>query len=329
MTTSVDVLFYKGNLREFLYLVILYPTMKLSVVVFLAELFLRWMEPYFAYVIILAGNLLAAIMILSLYQDPLVSAALLLPLIVSVFYFQRARVVFAGITGVITFSLTQLSPNIRINTESHVVLTMLALLIAASLILFSLMTRGIELVESLRTTIQTGQELMVQNAMMQKMNKLDALTDLYNHRAFHEYLDKAKEICDSTNTTLHLAMIDIDNFKQVNDTYGHRVGDVVLKSVATTLQNTLNSCDFAARYGGEEFAVIRPDSDLESFIHTLETFRRKVSLDRHPETGDTAVTVSVGVHEYQPGETKTAFFNSADKALYDAKHAGKNQLAVR
>jgi diguanylate cyclase (GGDEF)-like protein len=161
---------------------------------------------------------------------------------------------------------------------------------------------------------------------MERITQIDALTDCYNHKSFHEYLDKLIEQRESKHSLLHLAIIDIDNFKKVNDTYGHWVGDIVLKSVSHTLKELVTPNEYVARYGGEEFAVIFTGKTGEEAYQILDKIRLEIAQTKHPEMDHQSVTVSMGLQSYVEGEERENLFKRADHSLYTSKKTGKNKI---
>jgi diguanylate cyclase len=125
-------------------------------------------------------------------------------------------------------------------------------------------------------------------------------------------------------------MIDIDKFKNFNDTYGHLIGDLILKLLANMLTDTIKGRDTASRYGGEEFAVILPETSLQNAVKVAETIRRRTKEKelKNRSTGEIMgrVTVSIGVGCYLLGEDLSDFIARADAALYAAKHAGRDRV---
>jgi two-component system cell cycle response regulator len=177
--------------------------------------------------------------------------------------------------------------------------------------------------------IDLQKELMETNKRLELLSITDGLTKLYNHRHFQDQLARAFEESARYGRPLSLAIVDLDYFKKVNDTYGHAVGDEVLRAVSRTFQESIRSVDLAARYGGEEFAVMMPETVLEDAIVFAEKVRslvEKASIDT--QAGEIRVTVSVGVSSvphpkiHAPNELIVA----ADKALYRAKRGGRNQI---
>jgi len=171
------------------------------------------------------------------------------------------------------------------------------------------------------------QELLIRSAIMENMSKMDALTDMYNHRTFQEYFDTIIGQVSRFDGTLQLAIFDIDDFKKVNDIFGHSVGDSILQRIASIIKTMVTAEDITTRYGGEEFAVILTNKTKKESLILLESIRKAIQDERHLELNKD-VTVSIGVHEYYRGETKEEAFNKADQALYEAKYSGKNRIVV-
>lgn len=158
----------------------------------------------------------------------------------------------------------------------------------------------------------------------------DQLTSLYNHNFFYSRLEEEFERAVRYETPLSLIMLDIDNFKQVNDTYGHRVGDVVLREIAAMVKRGVRKTDIVARYGGEEFAVILPHTLLKGAVEEAERLREIVESHAYAGLVSNKITVSIGVAAYpQKGAMNSGdLVNYADDALYKAKWSGKNCVRV-
>jgi diguanylate cyclase (GGDEF)-like protein len=158
----------------------------------------------------------------------------------------------------------------------------------------------------------------------------DELTGLSNVRHFHELLDQEIERARRFNNNIGLVMVDIDNFKQVNDTYGHPQGDLVLKEVARALQQQSRDIDYPARYGGEEMSVILPQTNIDGAAMLAERMREAIEeleVRRLDGQGVLKMTASFGVASL-PGTAaeKRYLIAVADEALYRAKHGGKNRV---
>lgn len=156
----------------------------------------------------------------------------------------------------------------------------------------------------------------------------DSLTHLYNHEAFYEELEHHMRKYTDKGETFSILIADIDNFKKVNDTYGHAYGDEVIREVAITLEKYKGAKDIAARYGGEEFALIMPNRVLSEAVIQGNIIRKKFAeCAMDSENGPQHFTISVGVAEYnREYATASEFFEQADKALYEAKNSGKNKV---
>ena len=161
---------------------------------------------------------------------------------------------------------------------------------------------------------------------------LDALTNLNNRRQFETRLGQEISITKRQNNPLCAMMVDIDFFKNVNDTHGHAAGDEVLRSVAAIIKEHLRESDIPARYGGEEFAVLLPYTHITEAKIVGERLRKAVeetSITINKDTVDEKqinVTISMGLAEYNKVETGEMLFERADKALYEAKKNGRNQV---
>lgn len=161
----------------------------------------------------------------------------------------------------------------------------------------------------------------------------DALTGLYNRRYFEKVLPQELERARRYNQPFSILLIDADNFKKVNDTFGHPMGDRVLATIGRTINKTLRTVDFAFRYGGEEFIAILPESDIKSACKAAERIRQRVIADGRKvlRSGMTEpVTVSIGVSSFpRDAADGEALVAVADRLLYQAKGAGKNRILVR
>ena len=156
----------------------------------------------------------------------------------------------------------------------------------------------------------------------------DALTGLYNRRHFDNTVEREFMRSKRYGGDLSLAIIDIDFFKKVNDTYGHLCGDYVLKEVAYLIMDNFRKTDFVFRYGGEEFVVILTETDIKSSQIPLERLRKKIEEYPFVFNGQPLnVTISTGVSSNNAEDMET-FLDNADKALYRAKQAGRNRIEI-
>lgn len=158
----------------------------------------------------------------------------------------------------------------------------------------------------------------------------DALTGIANRKLFDFQLVEAARVAIDGEVPLSLLICDIDHFKQFNDSWGHQLGDLVLKLVAKVLAEGLKGRDLPARYGGEEFAVILPGTALDGAVAVADQLRRTLQsrkLVKKASGEDMGrISMSIGVSAYRPGEPLSRFIERADKALYTAKRHGRNRV---
>ena len=158
----------------------------------------------------------------------------------------------------------------------------------------------------------------------------DALTGLANRKLFDATLRQTAMEAMETGQTMCLLILDLDHFKKFNDSFGHHIGDQVLKLLASVLRDSVKGQDTAVRYGGEEFAVILPDTALEGAFAVAENIRRRIIgkelIDR--KTGERLgrITVSIGVGQFAPGEPLRELIERTDRAMYAAKDGGRNRV---
>lgn len=179
------------------------------------------------------------------------------------------------------------------------------------------------------TMIRFEKEIMITTNMLGEQSSIDSLTRLLNHEAFYAELDERMKEFAQEKEPFSLIIIDIDNFKKVNDTYGHAFGDEVLRRIAEIIKYNKGSRSVCARYGGEEFAIILPNKELNDAILQAERIRREFEKEEFQtkEGAKHHFSVSLGVAEYnREYPTASAFFEMADKALYEAKGTGKNRV---
>jgi two-component system, cell cycle response regulator len=177
--------------------------------------------------------------------------------------------------------------------------------------------------------VDLQKELLETNKRLELLSITDGLTKLHNHRYFQDELARAFEESQRYQRPLSLAMIDIDFFKKFNDTYGHAIGDDVLKQAAELYRHSVRSTDLVARYGGEEFAVMMPETALDDGIAFAEKIRAMIeTTPLDTQAGPLNVTVSLGVASVPHSRIRSAkeLIVAADKALYRAKKNGRNQV---
>ncbi len=175
---------------------------------------------------------------------------------------------------------------------------------------------------------QAEKEVRESAQRYKELSITDSLTKLFNSRHFFRQLKHEVERADRYRQPLSLLLLDIDNFKQYNDAYGHLEGDKALTVLADVIRKNLRCSDTAYRYGGEEFTVLLPNTEREDVLIVAERLRESFAnsiLSPLPET-KTHLTVSLGAGQYIPGEQDSAFLNRVDEGMYMAKKDGKNRI---
>lgn len=176
---------------------------------------------------------------------------------------------------------------------------------------------------------QKNRELEIVNKRLKKLSITDGLTELFNHRHVHELLHEEFERSRRSEEPLAVVMIDLDRFKQVNDTYGHPTGDVVLFETARILKETAREIDMVGRYGGEEFIAILPNTDEAEGARFAERVRSAVEAHVYrDEATEIRMTCSSGVASFPWDDVQTPeeLLKFADEALYVAKESGRNRV---
>ncbi len=195
-----------------------------------------------------------------------------------------------------------------------------------------------EVFNAMVTRLRQGREklaainetLRQKNEELHKISITDSLTGLYNRKHLMETLDREVARSQRHEHTLALLIIDIDHFKEYNDTYGHLAGDEVLSRLASVFMESIRSCDYAARYGGEEFIFLLPETDATAGAQAAERIRGRVAEEEFgSDDKPVVVTVSVGVASYpKDGDDSESIIREADGALYEAKERGRNRVVL-
>lgn len=178
--------------------------------------------------------------------------------------------------------------------------------------------------------IDEARQLRHEISELKQALRTDLLTGLYNYRHLFEVLERELERTHRTRTPTALVMLDLDHFKQVNDKWGHEVGNQALKLVSRVIRSAIRKVDVPCRYGGEEFAVVLPATHLVDAVRVAERIRADIeSYPLQTETEAIAITTSLGVEIYRAGMQISAeeFIRLADGYLYQAKQEGRNRLA--
>jgi len=165
---------------------------------------------------------------------------------------------------------------------------------------------------------------------VERLSITDGLTEVYLRRYFTDRLSEEVERAKRHNLKFAILMLDLDHFKKCNDTYGHMVGDVVLKETASTIKENVREIDLVARYGGEEFSILLPDTDKENALQVAERIRKAIE-SKTIVAYDEALkeTISIGISIYPIDSQKIVdLINKADKALYRSKQNGRNRVTT-
>ena len=175
---------------------------------------------------------------------------------------------------------------------------------------------------------QSGQKLREAYKRIEELAELDELTGSFNRRCIMRMLDEEIARSARSGSSCSVALIDLDHFKRVNDTYGHPTGDEVLRTFAITMFANIRNVDRFGRYGGEEFLLVLPDMPDDGAMRALDRVRAIVAdLDWSAFSPGMKVTLSAGVATLKPNETTDSFLARADRALYAAKAQGRNRIA--
>ena len=303
------------------------PNILLVVVMLFTELHYRFSKKHKDELTILSAILLADVILITI--NPIIDGSqfvLFLPILISICYFNKNLLIFTLIFDMSSFTLIYLlSPNHReYITIVEFALAML-ILIGATIAGYGVIKRGEELVKNIEELVKSEEKLLVEKTIIDKLSKMDALTNLYNHITFHEYLDSIISQCDQNGMSLQLALLDIDDFKKINDIYGHRTGDTILKKISQVILKHMTPDDFAARYGGDEFALVFVGKSERDSYSVVEQIRMEVGNSFFIESAEEKVTISIGLQNYSRNDGKESLFHKADSSLYTAKSMGKNE----
>ncbi|MGP4039225.1 GGDEF domain-containing protein [Gracilibacillus sp. D59] len=321
----VTIYFYPDNITSFTIYKLIIPSSIQVGSLLITHYVIHHKQVYSSKLLMISGTLAALVTIVSHPNVPGLQLLFLLAMAVSLIYFDKRKLRFSLIVNLIALSSIYALPSIREAGTIYSYFSYHIVLWAGYVAYLLILERGNEVFQFLQRAAEKEKELIVKSAMMERLSKVDALTGHYNHKTFHEYLDFLHEQSISQGMPLQLALVDIDNFKQINDSYGHTKGDLVLKRVATAIAEQVTEDDIVARYGGEEFAVLLTNKSLEEAYETIESLRLYIANQYHEELNEN-ITVSVGLKGLTSDMSKETFFQQADELLYKAKRNGKNQV---
>lgn len=272
---------------------------------------------YFYYFMILYWGVIFTVLVLIEHRDITVYSviALLLPAIM-VIDPKISRILYT--TGFILLSGFIYSGSINVLSANAIIFKALIVTVLSWVI----SDRNYKVREDLHIS---QQHLESANLRLQNQNLRDSMTGLYNNAYIFDLLDKTIESLQETPGNLSVLMIDIDDFKVINDSHGHLFGDDVIKRTATKLNDMIRSSDTIARYGGEEFLIILNDTSYELTIEIAERIRKSIEEISFIEE---SLTISIGVCEWD-GQSTKELIDIADTRLYKAKNSGKNKVVFR
>lgn len=198
---------------------------------------------------------------------------------------------------------------------------------------FAVITGGVVMVAAEISTIRArisarNRDLSKFVAEMETMATTDGLTGVLNRRHVMERLIKIREMAKRNAFSFVVVYVDLDFFKQVNDNYGHHVGDDVLKGFSKLMQDTVTEGDLVARLGGEEFLLVLVNADMHAAMPVIESLREATTSLRFDSAPELRISVSMGAAEFSAGESLDHLLARADDALYTAKESGRNRVCV-
>lgn len=270
-------------------------------------------------------------MVLAYYTDEVRGIALLLYLVVFIFgvfrlhlrqFFILAVYALTGYGYVIILLLANHPEKINLQAE-----ILYWVVLAAVLSWFSGIGSYINHIR--KKLAKANIELSQANERIRQSAIHDELTGVFNRRQMMKILQREKSLADRGEPSFSLCIFDLDDFKRVNDTYGHLAGDMVLRTLVQAIKNNVREQDYIARYGGEEFVIILAYPDMGEAVACAERIKALASSLNFPGLPDDfRITISMGVTRYLPVESIDAIISRADAAVYQAKSSGKNKIAV-
>jgi len=302
----------------------------LAILLAAAELLHRFVQRFMEYFLLVAGFLFAVALLWSFAgQFAGLYMSLVIPVIISLFYFNVRLLWFSGIfTFAAYLLLLPFAGFLQVYRTPYDLLGAADILIGALIVGHVILRRGRELQESLMRAVHSETEAFADSIASESASKYDYLTGLYNHLTFQEYLTALISQNESYGMPLQLAILDIDDFKGVNDTWGHRFGDQVLQKAADLLNAYTTIDDVVARYGGEEFVILLTGKTPDKSLALLEQIRASFAELAFAELGHERVTVSIGMVDYTAGLGREGLFKWTDSLLYEAKRSGKNKTVA-
>lgn len=332
VTTSLIVLFFMGVVHIYGYMTLrgLQLAAAGMAILFVAFylLFRTNLNLHFRDPSLTTAQMISAIIVILIgaFYTQSDARGIFLPIILMIFYFGIYRLDHSQMTSIALFTIAcygmmmWLLYEFRPNTLDLRLEPLRWWILAVVLLWFA------QLIGHVR---QLRRELAMRKAAIEALLERDDLTGAGNRRFLTNMLEQEKSRADRTKASFCLAMMDLDRFKHVNDSYGHQAGDTVLKVFAQVAQQELRRIDYFGRFGGEEFLLIMADTSLEGARVKAERLRANVAKSRYPDIdNDLVQTVSIGLAEYHPGEAIENILRRADRAMYRAKANGRNRVEI-
>ncbi|WP_058308983.1 GGDEF domain-containing protein [Gracilibacillus massiliensis] len=319
------IIYFPGYVIEFIFNKLLLPTAIQLFILLLASYVIKVRKIHSPKLLMFTGTIAALVTVANHPTVPGLQILFLLAMAVILIFFDKKKLRFSLYINLIALASLYVLPSVRASANEYEFFAYFFVLWAGYRVYLIVLERGNEVLYFLQRATDKEKELIVKSAMMERLSKVDALTNLYNHKTFHEYLDFLHEQSVSYDMPLQLALIDIDDFKLINDQFGHSNGDVVLKRVALDIADKLTENDVVARYGGEEFAVLLTNKSIDQALEKMEEVRSHIAYQYHEELHGN-ITVSIGLKNLNKSMSKEALFKEADELLYAAKRNGKNQV---
>ena len=290
-----------------------------------AEILVRNIKRYKEIIIITTGNIIAVSLCLNHYEISFEEILLIIPILASSIYFNIRYIYLATSISILTFMLLYfLNFNIQNKYDSIEVVVMISLFSFIGYLISMIVNKGVDIIDITQENIDKQEELFIKNVVIETSTKTDALTGLYNHITYQQFLTDLLMMADSDYISVHLAILDIDNFKSINDTFGHSFGDNVIRRLSEVMRQNTDDNAFLARYGGEELVIIFIDKKNNEVLDSLENIRKSLSFIKFTNNENEKITVSIGLKKYEKNSGKNVLFEEADRLLYKAKHSGKN-----
>ncbi|MBC8081558.1 MAG: diguanylate cyclase [Gorillibacterium sp.] len=309
---------------------LIHPCICMLALLITTEMLYRIIHNYFDYLLIGLGFIFSMVIILLFSQYFAgIYMVLVFPIVISLFYFNTKKLWFASILTLVGFFV--MLPFMEFLQDAISIYDLLGIVLmvfSVSILGHAILIRAKELQVSLARAIRSETEAFADSIAIESDSKYDYLTGLYNHITIQEYMTALIHQHESYGMPLQLAILDIDDFKNINDSLGHHLGDRVLQETACLLRSSISSDDVVARYGGEEFVLLLTGKTSEKSFERLEQIRERLEELHFPELEDHQITVSIGMVDYSKNMGKEGLFKLADSFLYEAKRSGKNKTVT-